>query len=153
MLLRRYRPSDAATVRQLHFEGLDQMGVNRPGPWDADLDHIEAEYLTGGEFLLAEAEGEVVAIGGLRPIGADTAELKRLRVAAGHQRRGFGEAITRALIIRARELGFKRLVLDTTTQQAPAQALYRKLGFRETKRQTAQDFDIVFYERDLDRGS
>src|SRR6266516_3655124 len=44
-----------------------------------------------------------------------------LRVTEAYQRRGLGEAITRALMARARELGFKRLILDTTTEQAPAQ--------------------------------
>ncbi len=51
---------------------------------------------------------------------------------------------------RARELGFKRLILDTTTEQAPAQGLYNKLGFRETCRRTARDLEIIFYERELE---
>jgi len=150
MQLRRYRSSDGPAVRRLHFEGLDQMGVNRPGPWDADLDQIEAEYLSRGEFLIAELEGQAVAMGGLRAVGADVGELKRLRVTEAYQRRGLGEAITRALMARARELGFKRLILDTTTEQAPAQALYNKLGFRETCRRTPRDLEIIFYERELE---
>lgn len=151
MRLRRYRASDGPTVRRLHFEGLNRMGVNRPGSWDADLDEIEAEYLSRGDFLIAEAEGEVVGMGGLRAVDADVGELKRLRIAEEHQRRGFGEAITRALIARARELGFRRLVLDTTTRQAPAQALYEKLGFRETCRKTARGLNVVFYEMEIEK--
>jgi ribosomal protein S18 acetylase RimI-like enzyme len=148
--LRRYRPSDAAIVRRLHFEGLDQVGVNRPGPWDTDLDRIEDEYLRCGDFVVAEVEGELVAMGGLRAVGPGTGELKRLRVAPRHQRRGLGEAITRALIARAQQLRFERLVLDTTTRQAPARALYRKLGFREMgRREMASGLELVFYELQL----
>jgi ribosomal protein S18 acetylase RimI-like enzyme len=150
MRLRRYRPSDGPNVRRLHFEGLNQMGVNRPGPWDADLDAIETEYLSRGDFLIAEIDGQIVGMGGLRAVDRDVGELKRLRVARDYQRRGIGEAITRALIAKAHELGFRRLILDTTRQQALAQALYEKLGFSENSRKTARGLEVVFYEMKIE---
>lgn len=149
MQIRRYRPSDAAAVRRLHFEGLDRMEVNRPGPWDADLDRIEEEYLDGGDFLIVEVDGEIAAMGGLRAVGSEVGELKRLRVAKGFQRRGLGEVVARALIARAREVGLNKVVLDTTTRQPQAQRLYAKLGFMETGRTIARDLEIVFYEREV----
>lgn len=73
-------------------------------------------------------------MGALRPVGAGIGELKRVRVAQSLQRQGLGEAISRALLERASELGFKRVILDTTTLQTPARRLYEKLGFLETHR-------------------
>jgi GNAT superfamily N-acetyltransferase len=127
------------------------MGANAGiGPWDEDLKHVEDVYLACGDFLIGEVDGGVVAMGALRPAGADVAELKRVRVAEEFQRRGIGEWISRTLLSRAHELGYTRVVLDTTTQQVPAQRLYEKLGFRETHRNSGvTGLELVFYERDL----
>ena len=82
LTIRRYDPRDHAAVLQLHREGLAQMDADvGPGPWDADLDNINATYLdAGGDFVVALADGELVAMGALRPVSETTAELKRLRV-------------------------------------------------------------------------
>lgn len=154
MHVRRYEASDAATVWRLHAAGLDQMGANAgDGPWDDDLRQIEDVYLQEGEFLVGEVGGEVVAMGALRPVGRRTGELKRVRVAESFQRQGFGETISRALLERASELGFRRVILDTTTLQTPARRLYEKLGFRETNRKVGPTgLEIIFYERELSDG-
>jgi ribosomal protein S18 acetylase RimI-like enzyme len=50
----------------------------------------------------------------------------------GHQRRGFGEAVTRYAVARAREEhGISRTILQSTTQ---GQRLYEKLGYRAVTR-------------------
>jgi N-acetylglutamate synthase-like GNAT family acetyltransferase len=144
--IRRYRATDNERVRELHFGGLDQMGANTPGPWDADLDDIESVYLERGDFLVGEVEGQVVAMGALRPLEGRTAELKRLRVAASHQGSGYGETMARTLVARAHELGFDRIVLDTTSRQLPAQRLFAKLGFREVARKPQGESELISYE-------
>jgi ribosomal protein S18 acetylase RimI-like enzyme len=138
-------------VWRLHVAGLDQFGANAgEGPWDDDLRHIEESYMRDGEFLVGEIGGEVVAMGALRAAAAHVGELKRVRVARPFQGRGIGEAISRALLERAQELGFQRVVLETTTRQRPAQHLYEKLGFRETHRKLGHTgLELVFYEREI----
>jgi pimeloyl-ACP methyl ester carboxylesterase/GNAT superfamily N-acetyltransferase len=149
--IRRYAASDEETVWRLHVDGLDQFGANAgEGPWDDDLHQIEDAYLRDGELLVGEVRGEVVAMGALRAASADVGELKRVRVAHPFQGRGIGEAISRALLDRAEELGFRRVILDTTTRQVPAQRLYEKLGFRETHRRLGHTgLELIFYERQL----
>jgi GNAT superfamily N-acetyltransferase len=78
--------------------------------------------------------GEVVAMGALRRVSAAVAEVKRTRVDACHQRRGFGRAVLHGLEARARELGYRTLRLDTTVQQIPAQRLFRADGFVDVER-------------------
>ena len=45
------------------------------------------------------------------------------------RRRGTGEALTRALLAAAQELALDRLLLEVRVSNAPAIALYEKLGF------------------------
>jgi len=101
--LRRYRDDDAASVWRLHDEGLRQMGVHAgDGPWDDDVRSVAATYLADrGEFLVGVVAGEVVAMGALRRVSNTVAEVKRMRVDAGFQRRGFGRAVLRGLEARA----------------------------------------------------
>jgi len=69
-------------------------------------------------------------------------ELHRARVALGveptFQRRGFGEALLRAAIAFARESGLAWIDLWVLAHNAPALALYRKLGFVEIGRSADQ---------------
>ena len=147
--IRRYAATDEEMVWRLHSAGLDQFGANAgEGPWDDDLRHIEEAYLRDGEFLVGEVGDEVVAMGALRAVAPEVGEVKRVRVAHPFQRRGIGEAISKALLERAEELGFRRVILDTTTRQVPAQRLYEKLGFQETHRKLGHTgLELIFYER------
>ena len=44
---------------------------------------------------------------------------------------GVGRALAEAIIREARDLGYQRMLLDTSIRQAEAQTLYRRLGFRD----------------------
>jgi ribosomal protein S18 acetylase RimI-like enzyme len=150
--LRRYEDADEPIVRRLHVDGMRRAGAHAgDGPWDDDLRAIRSTYLDdAGEFLLGELDGEVVAIGALRRVSQTTAEIKRMRVDARHQRRGFARAMLSALESRARELGYTTLRLDTTVGQRPARDLYRSSGYREVGRTTdPAGFDLLLYEKPL----
>lgn len=149
--IRRYLPPDHARVMELHVLGLEQFGVNAPhGEWDADMNDIEGEYLSeGGDFLVGEVNGHVVAMGALRRKDSTTAEVKRMRVHPDHQARGYGQAILDELTERAKALGYSRLVLDTTSRMLPAQKLYLKNGFVEVAREKRRTLEIIFFEKNL----
>ena len=151
MIIRQYKKADEAAVWALHNAALVPTGAHAGnGPWDDDLHHIPEIYLSpGGEFLVGVVEKEIVAMGALKRISPTRAEVKRMRVLPRHQRQGFGQAILRSLETRARELGISTLCLDTTTQQEPAQALYRKNGFREVGRRQQGAFEVIFFEKEL----
>jgi ribosomal protein S18 acetylase RimI-like enzyme len=151
--LRRYLPADQTAVRRLFQEGLDQTGTSLVGTvlerpnMEADLDDIPAAYLNnGGEFLVVTDGDAVVGMGALAKVDAVTAEVRRMRTTVTHQRRGLGLMVLDRLLERARELGYRKVVLDTTTQQPAAMALYEKCGFREVRRKEVAGFVTVFYE-------
>jgi len=170
--LRRYRDGDHATVLALHREGLAQVGL-RPGDgvyYEHDLFRMEEIYLCdGGEFLVGELNGEIVAMGGLRaadpepdardrPPGAGppaaepargAAEMVRLRVRPDVQRCGYGSAVVRALEQRAAEYGYRLLRADTTELQEPALRLYRRFGWTETRRAVIGGIVNIYLEKRL----
>ncbi|WP_344952666.1 GNAT family N-acetyltransferase [Actinomadura miaoliensis] len=174
--LRRYRGTDHATVLALHREGLAQVGL-RPGDgvyYDHDFFRMEEIYLRdGGEFLVGELDGEIVAMGGLRradlvpdgharasgvglPPTAATrgaaqgaAEMVRLRVRPDVQRCGYGSAVVRALEQRAAEYGYRLLRADTTELQDPALRLYRRFGWTETRREVIGGIVNIYLEKRL----
>jgi ribosomal protein S18 acetylase RimI-like enzyme len=61
--------------------------------------------------------------------GAGEAEFRMLAVDPSAQRTGAGEALVRACVARARELGCSSLLLCTRDFSAPAHRLYTRLGF------------------------
>jgi len=62
---------------------------------------------------------------------AEVIELRRLRVASEARRRGVGKSLSQVVIDWSREHRYKTLIVNTTTPQAPALALYRSLGFQD----------------------
>jgi len=147
--VRRYRPADHGAIWDLHNLALSQVGAHAGnGPWDDDLHHIEAVYLHDhGEFLVGTLDGQIVAMGALRRIDPEIAEIKRMRVHPAFQRRGYGGAILRMLEQRAAELGYHTLRLDTTTRQEGAQAFYAQNGYRQVGRGRYGAFELVLYEK------
>jgi putative acetyltransferase len=114
-LLREYEASLPFT---LDFQGFDAEVAGLPG-----------EYRDpGGALLLARGRGCVA----LRRLDDATCELKRLYVRPAERRSGLGRTLVETAIARARRLGYRRLVLDTTPGMEAAHELYGSLGFRQT---------------------
>ena len=149
--IRRYRASDREAVWDLHNVALNAVGAHGGhGAFDDDLHHIESVYLSGGgEFLVGERAGRVVAMGALKPNADDLPEITRMRVHPDCWRRGFGRALLTRLEDRARELDYNRLYLVTTTRQTAAQKMYENHGYTEVGRGRAHRFEFIRYEKQL----
>lgn len=149
--IRQYRASDHDEVWYLHLFALEHVGANPgSGIQDIDLHSVEETYLADkGEFLVGFFENKFVAMGALKRISSVKAEIKRMRVHPDFQRQGFGQAILNRLEMRAQDLGYKTLCLDTTIQQIGARKLYEKNGYVEIERQKISGFNVIFFEKQL----
>jgi ribosomal protein S18 acetylase RimI-like enzyme len=57
-------------------------------------------------------------------------EFRMLAVSPSARGRGVGEALVRAVVVRARELGARRLVMSSSEHMTTAHRLYQRLGFQ-----------------------
>ena len=149
--IRRYQAADNPAVWELHHRALEPTGAYfRDGKWDDDLDDIPNHYLqNSGEFLVGTLDGKIVAMGAFRKKSTTLAEIKRMRVLPEYQRRGFGQAILNQLEVKAIQLGYTELCLDTTTLQIAAQKMYEKNGFTATGRGQLPPFEVIYYHKNL----
>jgi ribosomal protein S18 acetylase RimI-like enzyme len=149
--LRRYEPGDGERVLTLERVALESVDA-RPDEagWADDLRAVEETYLdAGGEFLVGECDGKLVAMGGLKRVDDSTAEITRMRVDPDHHRRGFGEAVLNELEAAAERLDYEALTLETTARQRAAQSLYEKHGYERTGRREHGRFEVLAYRKSL----
>lgn len=129
--LRDFRPGDQPIFRQLNEEWISHYFTLEPADLKA-LDHPE-EYIlqSGGSILLAEIGPQVVGTCALIKMPEGSYELAKMAVSPAAQGQGVGLLLGQAAIERVRELGGRRVYLESNSKLGPALALYRKLGFQD----------------------
>jgi GNAT superfamily N-acetyltransferase len=80
-------------------------------------------------LVATENDGTPVGCGALRPLTADTAEVKRMYVVPRARRRGVSKALLAALEAEALEHGWTTLRLETGPEQPEAVGLYTGAGY------------------------
>jgi len=102
--------SPAGHVFALDLSGLQTPDITVWSVWDGD---------------------QLAGIGALKLLGDGTGEIKSMRTAPGHLRRGVAAALLSHIIAQARQRGLHRLSLETGSGEAfePALTLYRSRGF------------------------
>jgi ribosomal protein S18 acetylase RimI-like enzyme len=116
-------------------EHIDLLCAVEPGLFDKPVDPVQARAFLADprhHLVVALDEGRVVAFASgvvtLHPDKPPALFIIELGTRDSHQRRGFAAAVCRALMDRARGLGCQGAWLGTEPDNAPALALYRKLG-------------------------
>ena len=85
-----------------------------------------------GTILWSAWEGEtLLGLAALKTLDAEQGEVKSMRTAPAHLRRGIAARMLDHVIAEARARGLTRLSLETGSNQAfaPARQLYRRAGF------------------------
>lgn len=106
----------------LCFQNFDQELANLPG------DYAPPD----GRLLLAEYNAQLAGCVALHKLDDGICEMKRLYLRPPFRGLGLGRAIADRIIFDARQIGYRRLRLDTVEPaMKDAVAMYRKIGFQE----------------------
>jgi GNAT superfamily N-acetyltransferase len=127
-------PSQIAHARELFLEYAQSLGFSLCFQnFDKELADLPGDYTPpDGRLLLAEYEGQLAACVALHKLDADICEMKRLYLRPQFRGKGLGRILADRIISDAREIGYKRMRLDTVGPvMKDAVAMYRKLGFKE----------------------
>uniref|UniRef100_A0A8C7ZAE3 N-acetyltransferase domain-containing protein n=1 Tax=Oryzias sinensis TaxID=183150 RepID=A0A8C7ZAE3_9TELE len=93
--------------------------LSRPGDcfWVAEAEHDGKTQILGMVAVMAKQSGKV-------------GELFRMIISPKCRRMGLGNKMTQTVIDFCKDQGFSKVVLETTSTQMAAVALYKKLGFK-----------------------
>ncbi|MDC6351055.1 GNAT family N-acetyltransferase [Zeaxanthinibacter sp. PT1] len=130
-----YQPEYRQAFRELNEAWIKQYFKIEESDRKA-LGDPQGYILYQGGFILVALEGEaVVGVCAMiaMPGNPGTFELAKMAVAPSTQGKGVGYKLGMAVIEEARQRGAEKVYLESNTVLVPAIALYRKLGFKETK--------------------
>ncbi len=128
------------------------------GPLDPGVVDIEAEIAAGpppelvpptGILLLGRADGSPVAIGGVRHLDTEIAEVKSMYVAPAQRGTGLAGRLLDELHAIAAQRGCRAVRLDTSAYLTAAVALYRSNGYREVPDYNGNVKADAWFEREL----
>jgi carbonic anhydrase len=108
----------------LSYQNFDQEMASLPGAY------AEPQ----GRLFFAEVAGRPAGCVGVRPLpdSEGVCEMKRLYVTPEERGHGVGARLAMAAIKAAKEIGYRKILLDTLPNMRMAVKLYRELGFTET---------------------
>jgi putative acetyltransferase len=153
-IIRTVTPDDSEPARRLVHDVLREFGFTpAPETTDSDLEDVEASYLrAGGSFHVAvDGAGRIVGTVGLFRLDARRCELRKMYLAADCRGKGLGKRLLQAAINRARELGFRRIELDSHSSLRTAARLYESFGFRPRAPEHVSVRSDRAYSLDLDQ--
>lgn len=104
-----------------------------------------------GRLLVARHAGEPAGSSGVRLLDGATAELTRVFLYGPMRGRGGAALLVRAAEDAARELGARRMVLDTRGDLVEARALYARLGYTETEAHNDSPYAEHWFHKPLDQ--
>ena len=134
ILIKPFESEDQDAVRSLILAGLAEHWGEIDPTLNPDLNDIRASY-NDATFLVAWLDGRIIGSGALVPRSDQVAEIARMSVASEFRRRGIGGKILERLCQEAKELGFQRIVLETTSTWSDIIEFYKRFGFRVTHHQ------------------
>jgi putative acetyltransferase len=120
----------AADVRSLLAVHLTFARSQTP-PEDAHAMDVDGLLGPAVTFFSYRAGGTLLAVGALKELDPQHAEIKSMHTAEAARGRGLGRKMLEHLIAVARERGYLRLSLETGSMEsfAPARSLYARAGF------------------------
>lgn len=117
-------------IANLIREHLEHMHETSP-PESVHALGLEALRMPEITFWSAWEASELLGCGALKELNAEHGEVKSMRTARAHLRKGVAASMLRHIIEEAERRAYRRLSLETGSMAAfdPARALYARFGF------------------------
>jgi putative acetyltransferase len=129
-------PTQLAEARELFLEYAQSLGFSLCFQnFEKELAGLPGDYAPPeGRLLLADYQGQLAGCVALHMLQLDVCEMKRLYLRPQFRGKGLGRALADRIIAEARQIGYRRMRLDTVEPVMPdAVAMYRKIGFKEVE--------------------
>ena len=155
------RPEEYAAAGEVTVEAYGQDGHLAADPgYDAELRDIARRVELAEVLVAVDDTGNVLGTVTVVHPGTEFAEISQpgelefrmLAVAPPARGRGVGEALTRAVVARARELGVRKVVLSSLSGMRTAHRLYERLGFTRLSERDWRPFPhvtLIAYQIDV----
>ena len=134
--IRDLRKEDNPRLAKIVKDTLAEFGANHPNTvyYDPTTDALFEVFQTpGSKYFLAEIDGEMVGGGGIYPtdgLDSDTCELVKMYLLPQARGHGLGRMLIEKCIDAAREIGYKKIYLETMPELKQALKVYEKFGFK-----------------------
>ena len=130
---RRAQNRDAEIIIDILKEAFEEYEIKLPTGYSfTDIEDLEEVYLkTTGDFIVLTRKQRIIGFFALLPSNNNQVELKRLYLAAEERGKGLGQYLLSMAVESAKQSGFDRIQLETTSRFIQAIGLYRKFGFVE----------------------
>ena len=89
---------------------------------------------------------------GVQHHDAGVGEIRRLRVARTHRRRGIGSALVETALRFCQERQYLKITLDTYMERDPAVHLFRKFRFHHDRTRKVGEKELMYFYLDLYAG-
>lgn len=100
--------------------------------FEEELATLPGKYaLPKGRLYLLYENEHIVGCVALRELKNESCEMKRLYVKPEFRGKGFGRILAKKIIQDAKEIGYKKMFLDTLDTMQAAVKLYTSLGFKD----------------------
>ena len=128
-------------------ECFDELGKSfEPDGRHSFYNDIENKFIA---FYVGLKDDTVIGTVALKKFDHDTAELKSLYLRKEYRGRGYGKRLLDTVIRKAREEGFRYLVLDSMSKYKAALGLYESIGFVPIDRYNDNTYADIFMRLEL----
>jgi putative acetyltransferase len=135
IIIKTILPEDNKALAKIIRNSLEEFKANKPGTvyFDESTDNLSEVFKTPNSiYFVAEADGVLLGGGGIYPtqnLPAGTCELVKLYLRNAARGKGIGKLLMEKCFTAAKDLGYKKMYLETMPELNIAVPMYEKMGF------------------------
>jgi len=135
LIIRTIESGDNIALAKIIRDTLKEFNANKPGTvyYDDSTDHLFEVFKTANSiYYVAEYNGEIMGGSGIYPtpnLPEGTCELVKLYLSPDARGKGIGKLLLEKSIAAAKQLGYKKIYLETMPELTVAIPMYEKYGF------------------------